>query len=237
MTYNQTTIAVPRIGDGVYTVPDASRILNLPLPRVQRWVSGYTRLIENGVRKHKQGIVDEGIWGSGRDRGLNFFALIEVFTFATLRDLGVSSQEIRKARAELASRFGTQYPFASHRLLSDGQQILVMLGTLEKSVLMILGEDGQTALREVVEPFCRKIDFCDATSLAVRFWPLGRDRAVVVDPHHSFGRPTIAETNIPTETITQFIRAGESIKVVAQEFDIPESSVLDAVKFEQQVAA
>lgn len=227
----------PCLGKGIYTVPDAQRILGLPLARVQRWVAGYSRILSAGGRKHSQGIVDEGCWGTGRDRGINFFALIEVFTFAALRDLGLSAQRIRKARAELSDRFRTPYPFASHRLLSDGRQILVVLDDIREHGLMILGEQGQTALRKVIEPFCKKIDFCRTTDLVERFWPLGHDHAVVVDPHHGFGRPTIANTNIATETIAQFAIAGESPDVVAREFGIPKKAVLDAVTFERRNAA
>jgi uncharacterized protein (DUF433 family) len=228
---------MPRLGEGVYTMPDAARILGLPLPRVQRWITGYSRVLAQGCRTHSRGIVDGGCWGLGPQRGLNFLALIEVFTFAALRHLRVSSQRIRKARAELGERFNTAYPFASHQLLSDGPQILVVLGTIEEPVLMILGENGQTALRKVVEPFCRKIDFCRSTSLAESFWPLGREHAVVVDPRHGFGRPTIAGTNITTEVIAQFVKAGESLDLVGYEFEVPKNAVVDAVAFEQRESA
>ena len=237
MTYNQAGITAPRIGGGVYTIPDSSQILNLPRLKVQRWVSGYTHIITNCLKKHSQGVVDQGVWGVGKGRGLNFYALIEMYSFAALRDLGVSSQKIRKARDELSSRFGTLYPLASHRLLSDGRQILVSLESLAEPVLMILGEQGQIALRKIIEPFCRKIDFCKDTALAMRYWPLGRERAVVVDPRQNFGRPSIVDTNISTETIAQFIRSGETNKTVAQEFELSEASVLDAVEFELKLVA
>jgi len=229
--------AVPHLGEGVYTVPDAVRILQLPLPFLQRWISGYSRILTDGDHKHSRGIVDQGCWGAGRHRGINFFALIEVYTFAALRRLGVSAQKIRKARDELAERFGTVYPFASHSLLSDGKQVLVVLAGVEEPVLMILGERGQTALRKVIEPFCRKIDFCESTSLAERFWPLGRERAVIVDPRRGFGRPTLFGTNITTETIAQFVVAGESEDSVAHEFEVSKQAVLDAVEFEFRKAA
>ena len=228
---------VPHLGEGVYTVPDAVRILHLRSPFLQRWISGYSRILADGDHKHCRGIVDQGCWGVGRDRGINFFALIEVFTFAALRHLGVSAQRIRKARSELAQRFKTPYPFASHSLLSDGKQILVVLRGVEEPVLMILGEQGQTALRRVIEPFCRKIDFCGSTSLAEKFWPLGRERAVIVDPRRGFGRPTLVGTNITTETIAQFVISGESADSVAHEFEISKQAVLDAFEFELREAA
>lgn len=209
----------------------------MPLSRAQRWISGYWRICSGGNRERRDGVVESGCWGTGREKGINFLALIEVFSFAALRDLGVSAQRIRAARQEISERFGTAYPFASHRLLSDGRQILVVLEDVAEPVLLILGESGQTALQKIIEPFCTKIDFCRRTSLAEVFWPLGKGRVVVVDPHHGFGRPTVAGTNIATESIAQMILAGEPPRFVSEMYEIPESAISDAMEFERRMAA
>jgi len=218
-------------------MPDVARILSIHPSRTRRWVSGYRRVCAGGQQQHRDGVIDSGCWGTGREKAVNFLALIELFTFAALRDLGVSAQRIRKARQELSERFDTAFPFASHRLLSDGQQILVVLEDVAEPVLLFLGEHGQTALRKVIEPFCKKIDFCGSTSLAQTLWPLGRNHAVVVDPRHGFGRPTIAGTNIATESIAQMVLAGESPQFMSEMYDIPQAAISDAVAFERRMAA
>ena len=227
----------PRLGQGVYTVPDVARILSIPLSNSRRWVSGYWRTDPGGQRHHQAGVIDRGIWGTGREKTLNFLALVEVFTFAALRNLGVSAQRIRAARQELSERFNTPFPFASHSLLSDGRQVLAVLKDVQEPVLLILSDHGQTALLKVIEPFCKKIDFCDSTSLAQAVWPLGKSHSVVVDPHHGFGRPTISGTNIATESIAQMVLAGEPRRLVSEMYDIPEAAVRDAVDFEHRIAA
>lgn len=237
MTQCKDTQAILHISGGVYTIPDASRILNLPRPRVQRWVSGYTHVFPDGLKQHKSGIVDYGVWGEGKMRGLNFLALIEVYVFAALRGIGVSSQGIKAAREELIQCFKTNYPLASHKLLSDGKKILVNLESPNDPILMILGEQGQTALRPIIEPFCKKIDFCTETSLAMRYWPLGKSRAVVVDPRQNFGRPSIVGTNISTETIAQYVRAGEKIENVSSEFELSPAAIKDAIDYETTMVA
>ena len=217
------------LGGWVYTTSDIARILQLPQHKVRRWVSGYWKIGESGHRLLAAPVIDRGIWKSHDSRAMNFYALIEIFTFMALRGLGVSLQKIRQARTELTERFKTTYPFASHKLLCDGTQILVILEDIVNP--MFLCEQGQIALKEIVEPFCQKIDFSRQTKLAEKYWPLGRNRAVIVDPNHGFGRPTILGTNITTETIASLVRAGEAPHVVTGLFNIDIDAVKDAVEF------
>jgi len=226
----------PHVGRGVYTVPDVARILNIPMSKTRRWITGYWRLDSEGQRQHYTGAIDRGSWGTGRDKAVNFLALIEVFTFAALRNEGVSAQRIMKARQELCQRFDTVFPFAFRRFFTDGQQMFVTLEDCREA-LLIVGERGQTAFKNMIEPFYRKIDFCNETSLAEKYWPLGKERAVVIDPHRGFGRPTVSGTNITTESIAHMVLPGEPAQFVSEMYDIPEAAVKDAVDFERQIAA
>jgi len=224
---------VPKLGEGAYTIPDASRILGLPLPKLRRWVNGYWRVSED--ERHQVFPVESlSAWGEQADRAFNFYTLIEVFVIATLREQGVSFRTIRQARQELAERFKTSYPFASHKLLHNGKSILV---ELDDEKLLTLGAKGQMAFHKIVAPFCKMLDFSDETTLAERYWPMGRSSTVVVDPHHSFGRPTIFETNITTETLSNLFRAGETVETISNLYNISATQVNQAIEFEQQKAA
>lgn len=225
------------VGAGVYTLPDTARILRLPNEKVRRWASGYWKMNNERMRSHAEPIVNRGVWGEGKSRALNFFALIEIFTFMALRELGIPLQKIRNAREELIRRFETFYPFANHELLCDGKQIFVSIEGKNAPILMYLGKKGQTALKDIVEPFCHKLDFCSETKLAERFWPLGKERFVVVDPHHGFGRPTISGTNITSEAIVGMVKAGESMEQIADMYQIDMKAVEDAADFELKNAA
>jgi uncharacterized protein (DUF433 family) len=237
MTKNDMASTAPVLGGGIYTVPDAGRILHLPQSRLGRWVTGYWRITEERGRVRSPGLLDAGVWGDGKDRALNFLGLMELFTFAALRERGVSAQRIRKAREELQSRFNTPFPFASHKLLSDGRRVMVVLDDLCRERLLILGEKGQLALREILEPFCEKIEFSSRTELVSRFWPLGRERYVVIDPCHGFGRPTLRGTNTSVEAVVQMVHAGETRDAVAEMYAVPVEAVVDAVEFGERRAA
>ena len=60
---------------------------------------------------------------------------------------------------------------------------------------------------------------------------------VVIDPRIAFGRPVIAQGGIATEVIHQRFIAGDSPKEIASDFEVSESIVLEALRFEQRLAA
>ena len=78
---------------------------------------------------------------------------------------------------------------------------------------------GQHAFADIVEPFLfANVDWQD--DVISRWWPLGLNRSVVLDPHILFGSPHVRDTSIPTATLASAVRAeggGETaIKTVAE---------------------
>ena len=228
-----TDTARPTLATGAYTLPDAARLLNLPLARLRTWVSGSVGLeLESASRRYPAGQLASK--GAGRDRTFCFLTLIELFSIAQLRDNGVGMDTLRKARAELARRFETAHPFALEGLLTDGRRLLKELGDTS---LLELGTGGQTSFTLVLAPFCKRLDFDASTRLATRFFPNGRSSIVVVDPRHSFGRPIINGTNITTEAIASLIRGGEKTEDIAADFRLDPEQVQQAWGFESRLAA
>ena len=219
----------PRIGEGVYTLPDAALILRLPLTRLRHWIGGY---LED--REEEPFLA---AWGSGRSRGFNFLVLIEAYTVYNLRQLGVSLQRIRLAREILAEHLGTPHPFAARGILASGGRVLFELDNTAPGAVLQLNPGKQTELRDIIKPFCTRLDFDQSTKLAQRFWPCGRDSHIVVDPHHGFGRPTISGTNITVETLADLIDAGEPPADVAVQYDVPVPAVEESHRFIHQLAA
>lgn len=219
--------------EGAYTLPDAARLLNLPLARLRTWVSGSLAVVSNASgRRYPAGHLASR--GAGHDRTFCFLTLIELFSIAQLRARGVAMGTLREARAELAQRYQTPHPFALEGLLTDGRRLLKELGDAS---LLELGTGGQTSFESVLAPFCQRLDFDANTRLATRFFPNGRDSSVVVDPHHSFGQPIIDGTNITTEAIASLIRGSEQIEDVAADFRIAPAKVQEAWGFEARLAA
>ena len=231
-----TVMYKPTAGEGVYTVPDAAHILKISQEKLRRWVSGQRVPALQYQRKLRASVVDAGIWGEGRQKAFNFYALIEVYTITALRELGVSFQKIRSAREELGKRFQTRYPFATQKLMSDGRQILVEFKEGDIKALLELDTGGQMAIEKIIKPFCKRLEFNKDTHLAELYRPLGRDASIIVSPQHGFGRPTIEGTNIASETIYRLIRAGEDKSVIAALYDLTAANIDDVIRFEQRAA-
>ncbi len=216
---------------GIYTLPDAARILDLPPAKLYRWVAGYAAHRDDPKRFTVGAFaVEEEGW----DRHFNFLTLIEVFTVAQLRGHGVTPMTLRNARDELSDRYETPYPFAMEGLLVSGRKMLKELG---EEVYLELGTNGQQAFVKFIEPFCFKIEFDAASQLAERFFPEGEDRMVVVDPRHAFGRPVIAGTNITTEALASLANGGERMEDIADDYGLTLAQIESAIRFEKRRAA
>jgi len=219
---------------GAYTLPDAAKLLHLPIPRLRTWVAGRTVPDQSSGRKKVYPAGSINATGAARDRHFSFYTLIELFTLASLRQFGVSLRVLRQARAELAERERTAHPFALKGLLTDRKKLLFDLG---EKALLELGASGQTSFEQVLEPFCIRLDFDATTRMASRYHPMGKDKPIVVDPTRGFGRPIIAGTSIATESLASLIRGGETVDDVASDFGLAPAVVSEVWSFENRAAA
>ena len=62
-------------------------------------------------------------------------------------------------------------------------------------------------------------------------------RKVLIDPRFSFGAPVVSECHIPTDTLYRnFIAEGRSTAAVARSYRVSESTIWQAVAFEEELA-
>ena len=215
------------LGNGFYTVPDLALILQLPKKKVRRWLDDF---YNERLGKPYEGSYS---WGQGRDKATNFLTLIEFYVFYQLREHKVSTYKILEAHENMTKELKTAYPFASYKLLVDGKEILY---AVEDDTWVHANKSRQIVIKEITEGFFKKIDF-SANNLAERFWPLGKEREIVVDPHHQFGQPVIQGTNITAATIFSMYQSGEPTSIIGILYDITEEQVNDAILFCKHKAA
>ncbi len=214
------------LGTGIYTIPDVAAILGLPQAKVRRWLHEYWN---QQFGKPNQTIFSDG---EGKELVTNFLTVIEFFTFYQLREEGISAQKIVKAHHVLEKVLNTKYPFAKSQILTDGKQVLF---SGEVGEIIKADDSLQITIKEVFEPFCKKVDF-NKDHLAARFFPMGKDNSVIIDPKRQFGQPVIADTNILTETIYGLFRGGESIDVIVKLYDLTPKQVDDAINYHRNAA-
>ena len=96
---------------------------------------------------------------------------------------------------------------------------------------------SQYAFKSVVEPFLFEgLEFAALGIEPVRWWPLGMDRRVVLDPERSFGQPIVDPESVPTSVLARAFKAEGSIQAVADWYKVDPRAVEDAVEFEHKLA-
>lgn len=216
-----------KLGKGIYTIPEVAFILKLPLEKVRRWMNEFW----DGRLSKKYGNVYST--GEGRNKVTNFYTLIEFYVFYQLRELNVSTNKIFIAHQDMAEEMNSSYPFATSKLLCDGKNILYMM---DEETIINADKSKQLAFKQIIEEFCKKIEFSDS-DVAEKFYPLGKDKHIIVDPHHQFGQPTVESTNVLAQTLYELYKAGESKGFLASLYDLTEKDVNDAIELFNKTAA
>lgn len=214
----------PILGTGIYTIPDMSSILGIPYPKVLRWINSFWN------DKFGKEYGNKYSWNIDLTKAVNFYTMIELYTFYQLNLSGVYTGEILKAHEILSKQYKTPYPFATKFILdnikSDGKKIL-----FEQNDGSIYTVDATKQFNlSFIKEFYKNLDF-DGNALAKRFWPLGKDKSIVCDPHHKFGQPVIDGTNIQAEVIYKMYLGNEPVSFIAKLYEITSSKVKDAITF------
>ena len=207
------------VGSGIFTIPEVARILDLSSKKVSYWLKEYW----NNKFKDDTGV--QYSWG-GKHQAINFHTLVEFYIYYQLREFGIHSKKIHEAHNVLSQVLDTSYPFAHAKLLTDGKTIFF---TPDIHSVINADKSLQLNLKEVIQPFCNKIEFQDG--LATKFYPLGKKYDIVVDPSHQFGTPTIKNTNIKAATIYSLFRSGETVDAIAKHFEISPRSIRHAITY------
>ena len=213
-------IETAKIGEGIYTISDMAEILMLPKRSVRYWFSEY-------VRKEFPKISNY-IYNFNSDVGLfvNFKSLMQLYVFNELKKRGFSKKKILTLYEVLSKKHKTKYPFAHEEAIN----IITAGGLLLYSENeMLLDSKNQIHIKEVLDSYLKKIDFQDG--VVSKFYPLGRDKSIVVNPEIQFGSPVLDGTRINADIIADLHKAGESIEMISRMYDISDSQVKDAIEF------
>lgn len=199
------------------TAREAARHLQMPESTLDNWLASTRGMpLVHAVEPERRG------WPR-----VPFVGVIEAFVLRALRDLGMPLADIRKAAEIVRSEFDDPYALASKRIATDGVAVFVRLA--DDSV--VHARDGQGAIREVLDSYLRYIDWAKDDSpsrLRLSQYPPGAE--VVIDPRFGWGTPVLVNNKTKVDDIVALWRAGESIKHVADEYDLTESAVEDVLR-------
>jgi len=219
----------PVLGQGIYTLPDIAFLLDISYPKVSRWIKSFW----NDKFGSKYGGTYS--WSVDLTKAVNFYTLIELYTFYRLAEAGVTTNSALKAHEILSAQFETPYPFANKMVL-NGMKALDRQVVFEQSDGSIYSLDIYKQFKiEFVKEFFKNLDF-DSNSLVYKFWPKGKALEVVCDPTHQFGQPVIEGTNILSETIFRLYLAKEPVEFISELYEIPVARVVKAIEFHSSAA-
>lgn len=211
---------IAKIGEGIYTAADISRIFKIPYPKIKYWFRYYIRnkLFHTIGYRYYFPIKDT--------IAVNFLTLIEMYVFYTLKEKGIKMSDIIKIHTQMSKYLHTPYPFASQEFYISGKQVYFE----QDNILIEASDTYQEFIPSFVNQFVERIKF-DDKRLARKFYPLGKDKSVVLNPENQCGQPTIDGTNILTATLFEYYKGKESIETIARLFDLSVENVRDAIEF------
>lgn len=229
--------AMNLVGVGLYTFPEASALTRIPSRELRRWLDGYSYR----ARDSNEHVRSAPLWdlelADQEIEGISFHDLLEVRFVAAFRRHGVSLQTIRCASRHAREWFNHPYPFTCKRFQTDGRSIFAeaLKETGESQFLDLVRK--QYAFAQVIEPsLYRGIEF-GQDEMALRWFPGGRSKTVVLDPRIAFGKPIVVDWGVRTSTLYEAFRAEGTKQAVAKLYEVPLNAVEAAVLFEERLAA
>ena len=212
----------------IYTIVEAAHLAKTTTGTVKRWLfgaDGYEPLFE-GADSH-----------AADATMVSFVQLVEIVVAKSFREKGkVNLRAVRQAYENAKRELAVEYPFASLKLEPLAGHIILRLRNEEPDVgLPAIDSLGlHTIPGLTIEVF---EDFDYEMELARRWWPLGKERPIVIDPRVSAGVPTIPERRVTIGNIRKRWLAGQTMKFISDDLVLEEGTVEEVLRYGESVAA
>src|SRR6266849_6369215 len=109
---------------GIYTLPEAARLTEIPIGSIRRWTLGY-HFVRGGERRWSPPLVSPQIHKIDGVPAVSFLDLQELRFLHAFRTHGVSWYGLRLAHERAKERIGHDRPFSTGKFRSTGRAILM----------------------------------------------------------------------------------------------------------------
>jgi uncharacterized protein (DUF433 family) len=223
----------------LYNIVHASRYLKIPFETLRRWVRG------QAFPSKKEYEFKPVIKLPDRERPLlSFVNLMEAHVLDGMRrQYRVPFHKIRKGLALLEEEYPSKHPLADWLFRTDGVDLFIE----ELDNIINISQSGQMVMKGIMDAFLHRIDR-NLDGIPLQLYPFIRKpkrigdkdvdqleqqpRPVVINPLISFGKPILVGTGIPTAIIAERFNAGDSIEVLAEDYDLTSSQIEKAIRYE-----
>lgn len=225
--YSERMASAP-FGTGVYTAPEAARMVGMQAQTLRRWLLGYSHdgKVEPALWRPQHLPDEDGVL-------LGFRDLIEARIVNALRERKIGLPTIRACIERARQIVGDERPFSTKEFKTDGKTIFLEITRGLDEPMFIDLRKSQGVFKRVVEPSLQDLDF--GKDGAERWWLLHGKKTVVADPARSFGQPIVAEHGMTTASLAASVKAEGSVEKAAKIFEIKPRLVRDAVRYEDSL--
>jgi len=225
----------------LYTVTEASRILQIPSSTLAGWARGYDFVNTHGTHVVGSPLVTDFGRAKRHEPTLPFVGLAEAAFLAAVRSTGVPMQRIRPALQRLKQEMGLDHALANQTLFTDGAELLINLPGSEDDEKalrnLVVARNNQGVFVPVIEGFLRHISYGPSGYAEALTLPQYGRAAVTVDPRIAFGMPFLSSNGIQVDAILDRFDAGESVGEIADDFEISRAVVENLIRASLKVAA
>lgn len=233
-------------GTGIYSVPEASRLIAVNNRDIRRWLFGYHYRKTAGDASSRVDmpplwttqLVDEHF----DEDVIGFHDLLELRFIREFMRHGVSLNVVRRCLTSARDLFGVSHPMSLPKFMTDGRTIYAeALSEENNAASMVDLKSKQTVFKDIIKPSLYAGIEYDGNR-ARKWYPergTKRSSPIVIDPTRQFGVPIIEETGTPTSVLySSFLAEGGDHPaqiITARVYETTAKHVEAAVRFEESL--
>lgn len=228
-------------GTGIYSIPEAARLIHVPAQKIHRWLYGHNYSKKSG--KERVRVFSEPLWTPQHSKAefetetIGFNDLLEIRFVAAFVQYGVPLAVVRRCLETAQELYRVDYPMSTGAFKTDGKTIFseALEKTMKEGALLDL-KNRQFAFKAIIsQSLYAGIEYDGKR--ATKWYPQGRRHHVVLDPARQFGSPIVDEVGVPTGVLfASYLAEGGNTRGITQTarvYDVPVKFVEAAIKFEQ----
>jgi len=211
----------------MYSFTEVAHLAHVSVGTVRNWLLGYPTTqgrVEPLFKSHQQ-----------EEKVCSFLELIEIVVAATFRKAEHKSfKTVRLAYDNARKMYNLNYPFASIELKGIGGHIVHIMRDPEASLRAIDQPEQYTIPGLVQQILTEQIEY--EYDLASKWYPVGKNVPIVVDPRISAGLPVVMGRGITVEAIYKRFRADQDIAFIERDFALQRGIVEKVIRFREKMA-
>lgn len=214
----------------LYSQTEAGLYLSIPLSTLRYWAIGESR---------KSRAVKPLIKTPDNSKQLSFLNLVELHILNSFRkNYNIDIQLFRKSLDYVKKSLKLERPLLDKNFETDGVGLFVD----HYGKLIDISKRGQLAFREILQSSLKRIAR-DSHKIPIKLFPYTHSKqedspmVISMTPTLFSGRPVIDGTGISTAIISERYKAGDSVEILANDYNQPPHKIEEAIRCEFKIAA